>query len=197
LQLVKERSWRKLGMSGATVAVLSVVMYAPFWDGPQTLMPVLFQTGRVVWSPGALLISIIGPLDAHTDLAVRVACAGLWPGVVWLVARRAAVNIAFDTAIVLLATLLLLTTAFFAHYLVPIVALVAVAGNRRLESFTVALSIGALAAYSVELLAPAMPADWIGSRGYQALGSLLTLGPAMLVLVAPLIRPKTVRSLVS
>jgi hypothetical protein len=84
-----------------------------------------------------------------------------------------------------LATLLLLTTAFFAHYLVPVIALAAVAGNRRLDSATAALSVGALAAYAVELLAPAMPPGWIGSRGYQALGSMLTLGPAMLALLAP------------
>jgi hypothetical protein len=33
-----------------------------------------------------------------------------------------------------------------------------------------------------------MPPDWIGSRGYQALGSLVTLAPAAVVLVSPFAR---------
>ncbi len=78
---------------------------------------------------------------------------------------------------------MLLTTAFFAHYLVPVVALAAVAGSRPLERMTVALSIGGLCAYSVELLAVALPPGWIGSPGYQVLGSVVTLAPGAALLL--------------
>ena len=65
----------------------------------------------------------------------------------------------------------------------PVVALTAVSNSTRLERFVLALSIGSLCAYAVELLAPALPAGWLGSRGYQALGSLVTLAPAALALL--------------
>jgi hypothetical protein len=157
---------------------VSVALYLPFWVGLPTLQPVLFQTNRVVWSPGALLIA----LGANPTFA-RVLCATAWLGICVLVARRNS-PVAERVWIIQLATLLLLTTAFFAHYLVPLVALAAIAGNPRLERLTLALSIGALAAYAVELLAPAFDVGWIGSSGYQALGSLITLGPAAFVLLA-------------
>jgi hypothetical protein len=112
-------------------------------------------------------------------------------GVAWalacaLVARRAA-PLPHKTAYLLLATLLLLTTAFFAHYLVPIVGLAAIAGDRRLERIALALCLGSLASYAVEMLAPAMPGEaWIGSAGYQVLGSALLLGPLVLTLLGML-----------
>jgi hypothetical protein len=58
-----------------------------------------------------------------------------------------------------------------------VVAVVTLSGNRRLEHSVVALSMGSLAAYSVEPLGIALPTGWIGSAGYQILGSLLTLAP--------------------
>ena len=160
------------------VGAVSAALYAPFWAGPDTLAPVLFQTGRVVWSPGALLISLL----PGSDTGVRALSGLAWLITVLLITRtNRERDLATATALILLATLLLLTTAFFSHYLVPVIGLAALAGNRRLDRLVMALSIGALAAYSVELLAPALPAGWIGSRGYQALGSLVTLGPAALL----------------
>jgi hypothetical protein len=175
-ELVRTRRWRALagGALGAAGAV--VAAYAPVWQGPETLLPVLAQTNRVVWSPGSLLIAA-----GMDSTLVRIVLATLW--VVACVAIVARVRqVAASAALLLLATLLLLTTAFFAHYLVPVVALAAVAGERRLHTLALGLSIGSLAAYATELLSVAMPDGWIGSGGYQVLGSLLTLAPAALLL---------------
>ncbi|HEX8966930.1 MAG TPA: hypothetical protein VF937_03555 [Chloroflexota bacterium] len=179
--LARARAWRTLALGSAAALGLTLALYAPFWAGPETLRPVFVQTSRVVWSPGALIIALASAASAGwIDLAARALGAVAWATVCVLVARRAT-DLARDTAWLLVATLLLLTTAFFAHYLVPVVALAAVAGHHRLERLAVALSIGSLAAYSVELLGPGLPPGWIGSPGYQALGSLLTLAPAALV----------------
>ena len=173
---------------GLTLATgLTAAAYWPFWAGPQTLQALLQQTGRVVWSPGTLLILVSGwlpggPYDIPIRFALALAC-GI--GCVLVLAGRPAssvARVASSSAWVLLLTLLLLTTAFYAHYLVPVVALTAVAGDRRLEGLVTALSIGSLAAYGVELIGLATPPGWAGSPGYQALGSLLTLAPAALVL---------------
>ena len=176
LALVRRRAWRPLAIGSALAAALTLALYGPFWVGPETLLPVLVQTSRVVWSPGALIIGAAGTLLPHVDLVARATTALAWAATCALVAARGR-DLARDTSVLLIATLLLLTTAFFAHYLVPVVAVVAVSGNRRLQHGVVALSMGSLAAYSVELLGVALPAGWIGSAGYQILGSLLTLAP--------------------
>jgi hypothetical protein len=174
-------------------AALGAAAYWPFWAGPQTLQGLLQQTSRVVWSPGSLLIlasSVVpgGPYDA----AVRLAFVIAWGIGCLLVARRARSQsveaLATTSAQVLLLTLLLLTTAFYAHYLVPVVALAAVSGDERLERLVMALSIGSLAAYGVELIGVATPPGWIGSPAYQSLGSFVTLGPAALMLAARAVR---------
>lgn len=180
LWLLRARAWRQLLVAIGVSAVVTATLYAPFWVGPQTLAPLVFQTSRVVWSPGALLISGLGWLVPHMDLIARAMRLMVWAAVCVLVWRYGRVP-ASDYAWLLLGTLLLLTTAFFAHYLVPVIALAAIAGSRRLERVVLALSIGSLAAYSVELLALALPPGWIGSAGYQALGSVLILGPAAAV----------------
>jgi hypothetical protein len=177
LVLLRERRWRTLALGGLLSLAVSAALYAPFWVGPRTLEPVLFQTNRVVWSPGALLIA----LGANSVLA-RAACAAAWLAICVLTARSKS-SLAETMWTVQLASLLFLTTAFFAHYLVPVVALAAVAGNPRVERLTLAASIGALAAYAVELLAPAFDAGWIGSSAYQALGSLLICGPMAVLLL--------------
>ena len=179
--LARQRAWRALILGIIAAALLAIALYAPFWVGPQSLAPVLVQTSRVVWSPGALLIGLFNASGPSIDLAARVLSAALFAAVCLIIARRGP-EIASGAGLLLIGTLLLLTTAFFAHYLVPVVALAAVSGNWRLERISVALSIGALAAYSVELLALALGPGWIGSPGYQVFGSALTLGPAVALL---------------
>jgi hypothetical protein len=68
----------------------------------------------------------------------------------------------------------------FAHYFVPAVALAAVADDARLERAVLWLSIGSLAAYGVELLGLTFGTAWLGSVGYQLLGSVVLLGPVSL-----------------
>jgi len=82
-------------------------------------------------------------------------------------------------------SVLLLSTAVYAHYLVPVVALAAVADDARLERAVLWLSIGALAAYGTEVLGVAIGSDWLGSSGYRLVGSLLLLGPALAALLGP------------
>ena len=94
-----------------------------------------------------------------------------------------------SACLVLLATLLLLTTAFFAHYLVPVIALAAVSGNARLRRVVVALSVGAMAAYAVELLNLAFGPAFIGSASFQMIGSLALLLPAACIVVAEVRTP--------
>ena len=179
------RRWAcALGLSLA--AALSLAAYWPFWAGPQTLQTLVQQTGRLVWSPGTLLILAgsglpAGPYDTLVRAALALTCAAACA----LVLGRRADSIAARAtrgAQVLLLALLLLTTAFYAHYLVPVVALVAVSGDARLERLVTALSIGSLAAYSVELVGLAAGPGWNGSAGYQVLGSAVTLAPAVFVL---------------
>jgi hypothetical protein len=172
LSTISTRSKPLLLLGILSSVALSVAAYAPFWHGPDTLLPVLAQTNRVVWSPGSLLIA--AGVDATS---VRVVLAGVWLAVVGLALRRVP-EAAASACLVLLATLLLLTTAFFAHYLVPAIALAAVSDSRRLQQLVLALSIGSMAAYSVEVLSAAFGSAWIGSPAFQIVGSLVLLGPA-------------------
>jgi alpha-1,6-mannosyltransferase len=175
--LVRRRAWLGLASGGLLAAAVAAGAYAPFWRGPETLLPILAQTSRVVWSPGSLLIA--AGADAG---ALRVVLAVVWAatcaGVLWRVHEPV-----ISACLVLLATLLLLTTAFFAHYLVPVIALAAVSDHTRLQRLVLALSVGAMAAYAVELLALAFGPDWIGSPTYQITGSVVLLVPSALLML--------------
>jgi len=176
--LVRLRRWRPLVVGLAVTALTIAAFYAPFWRGLETLGPVFVQTNRVVWSPGSLLIA------AGVDpSAARLALGLIWAVACTLITVRVRDG-ATSAALTLLATLLLLTTAFFAHYLVPVIALAALSPSRLLRTTVLALSVGALVAYATELLAPALPPGWLGSPSYQLVGSLVTLTPAVLALGA-------------
>jgi alpha-1,6-mannosyltransferase len=175
--LARQRRWRDLAVGLGASAALAVALYAPFWAGLDSLRPIFVQTSRVVWSPGSLVLLLTGTVGVPSaEVVTRVAMAAAFVGVCAVVARRARSLPGLANAL-LVATLLLMTTAFFAHYLVPVVGLAAVMADRRSQRLVTALSVGALAAYAVEPLGAALPSGWIGSPGYQALGSLLTLGP--------------------
>jgi hypothetical protein len=178
LSLMRRRAWLSLGVTVVLGSVVAVAAYAPFWRGPETLLPILAQTSRVVWSPGSLLVA--AGADAG---AARVLLAVVWAAICGVVLWRVGDPVA-SACLVLLATLLLLTTAFFAHYLVPVIALAAVSNSARLQRLSTALSIGAMAAYAVELLNLAFGPAFIGSASFQIVGSLVLLLPAALVLVA-------------
>ncbi|HYY88980.1 MAG TPA: glycosyltransferase 87 family protein, partial [Chloroflexota bacterium] len=144
--LVHQRRWRDLAAGTAASAGLTVVLYAPFWVGPESLLPILVQTSRVVWSPGSLLIAASGWLGSGAVEAIARPLVVVAP-VETLVRVLLVVTFGAACAVLacrrrpfpvlaaglLLATLLLLTTAFFAHYLVPVIALAALAGDRHLD----------------------------------------------------------------
>jgi hypothetical protein len=182
LDLVRRRAWLSLGLSLVLAAGLAVAAYAPLWLGPETLLPILAQTSRVVWSPGSPLIALgADPGAVRVLLAVAWAatCVVVW----WRVHDRL-----ISACLVLLATLLLLTTAFFAHYLVPVIALAALADHARLHRVVLALSVGAMAVYAVELLQLAFGPAFIGSPSFQIVGSLALLLPAAATLSYAAIR---------
>jgi hypothetical protein len=179
--LVRQRRWRELVLGVSASGVLAVALYAPFWVGPWSLQAIFVQTSRVVWSPGSLVLLLMSGVGVPAaDGVTRLIMGAAFVGGVTLLGRRAG-SLASLANGLLLATLLLMTTAFFAHYLIPVIGLAAVMGKPRLERLATALSIGSLAAYAVEPLGAALPAGWIGSAGYQAAGSLLSLTPAGLV----------------
>ena len=190
LRLWRIGGWRALLPAALGGAVLVGLVYAPFWAGADTLQPLLHQTGRVVWSPGTLLIilSSVVPGALVPGELVRLALVALWLASCVLILRQARLTSAAEVAAcsgrLLLSSLLLLTTAVFGHYLVPAIALAAVAADTRLEQWVFWLSIGSLAAYAVELLALAFGPDWIGSAGYQLTGSLVLLAPAAFAVAA-------------
>ncbi|MCA1644032.1 MAG: hypothetical protein LC797_00720 [Chloroflexi bacterium] len=177
LGLIRRRAWRPLGANVLVAALVAVAAYAPFWRGPQTLLPILAQTSRVVWSPGSLLIA----LGADPG-GVRVILAVVWIAACAVVMWRVQDPL-ISACLVLLATLLLLTTAFFAHYLVPVIALAAVCAPARLQRIVLGLSAGAMATYAVELLNLALGPTFIGSASFQIVGSLVLLLPGALGVV--------------
>jgi hypothetical protein len=176
--LWRSGGWRRLVPAVLGGLVLAGVCYAPFWDGLRTLTAVWQQTSRLGWSPATLLIVGSAWLSgAQFDGAVRVALGLVWAGVCGVVLVRRRVQLAESSGWLLLATLSLLTSAVFAHYFVPAVALAAVANSPRLERVVYWLSIGGLAAYGLEILGMAFDPQWIGSNGYQVVGTLVLLGP--------------------
>jgi hypothetical protein len=186
LQQVRGRRWRSLALGTTLAGVLAVLAYLPFWSGAEVARAFVQQPGRLIWSPGSLLSVASGwlpggPYETGVRCVLLLACLG---GCL-LVTRRARLDSLADTAAtsgrVLLLGLLFVTTTFYAHYLVPVVALAAVSGSRRLEHLTMALSIGGMVAYGCDHLGAALGPGWPGSTAYQLVGSAITLGPAGLV----------------
>src|SRR5260370_25628548 len=177
--------WRSVAVAGVAAAGLTAAVYAPFWAGLATFQPLLSQTGRLVWSPGTLLV-LLGRASGggRCDVPVRVTLFAVWLAVMtWVLSKRnldSRMHIAANGALILLSSLLLLSTAMFAHYLVPAVALAAVSGSQRLERLVLWLSIGSLAAYAVEPLDLAIGNRWIGSVCYPLPRGALHPGPAPL-----------------
>jgi hypothetical protein len=183
------RGRRTAVMATALALLVCIALYAPFWMGLQTFDSIWNQASRQVWSPTSVLMLVGDWLPGGASpMLVRVLLGSLCGGVcAWLIWRRrpeGAADLAASSGWVLLASLLLLSSAVFAHYLVPAVALAAVSNDRRLQRVVMWLSIGGLAAYGVELLGLSVGPGWPGSDGYRVLGTLTLLGPACAMLVA-------------
>jgi hypothetical protein len=195
LEHLHHRRWRSLGLGMALALGLVGLAYLPFWAGTDTLRPLLQQTGRVIWSPGSVLIVASGWVPGGPyDSAARALVMLGWTAGCFLLVRRARFGSLADTAtnasLLFLLSLLCLTMAFYAHYLVPVVALAALSGNRRLEQLVTALSIGGLAAYGLDQVNDALGPGWFGSPAYQLAGSLISLGPAALLAAVWVAHPR-------
>jgi hypothetical protein len=123
------------------------------------------------WLPG-------GPYDA----AVRLLLGSIWLMACVTILGRMRVERRADLAaaciLLLLATIMLMTSTVYGHYLVPAVALAALTNDRRIQRLVLWLSVGGLAAYGVELIGLALGPAWLGSESYRAVGTLVLLLPA-------------------
>jgi hypothetical protein len=195
--LWRRGGWTRLGSALLAGLLVAGLGYAPFWAGPATLLPFWQQTRQPGWSLASLLLAASAWLPGGPcELAVRAGLGLVWAlAYGWIVAHasrraplagpQAARQVAATAAWLLLVTLALLTSAVFAHYLVPVVALTAVAGSARLERLVGWLSLGGLAFYALDLLGLALWPGWLGSVGYRVLGSLVLLGSTGLALWPP------------
>jgi hypothetical protein len=188
LYLFRGRGWRALASALALGLALAVATIAPFWQGLLTLAPIWNQTSRLIWSPVSLLALGSAWLPGPPEVSlIRAAAALTWLVACWMIAARAdcaaPTDVATKSGWLVVLAVLLLTGAVYAHYLVAAVALAAVSQDARLERLVVWLSVGAMAAYGVDLLGLAFGPDWLASDAHRAIGSLVLLGPATVSLI--------------
>jgi len=146
--LLRARRWRVLVAGLVGSALVAVALYAPFWIGLGTFASLLAQANRAQWSAGSLLLLITGPLlGSFAGLLVRVVlgtvCVGLI-GVYLRHVRKTAPPLADSASLVMLIGLLTLPMAFYSHYLMPVVALAAIASDARLRVLVLAVGLGAM-----------------------------------------------------
>src|SRR5207249_2714504 len=113
---------------------------------------------QVDWSPGSVLLLATESISGTPqDAAVRSLLVGAWLAAVAALLRWAPVerddDLAASVCLFALITPVLLTTAFYAHYLLPAIALAALSGKAWLERLVLWLSVGSLGAYAVAVLA--------------------------------------------
>lgn len=181
------RSKRRALIASLISGCLVILLFLPFGSGLSIVVSVLDQIKIVAWSP---LTLVLLPMEAMfggaAETPVRAVGAAVCLALACVLAaawrRRTTAGMATALALLILIGYLLLTTAFYAHYLVPIVALAAISDSPVLKRVVFALSLGSLAAYAVELGSLAVGSAWIGSAGYLLAGSLLETAPAALVL---------------
>ena len=146
VSLWRSGGWRRLVLAAVGSLVLVVACYAPFWVGLPTLRALWQQTTQLGWSPATLVVLTLASVTGtQPGTAVHVALGLVWGVVCVLVLARqhgmCPSELAATSGWLVVAGLLLLTSAVFAHYFVPAVALAAVANDRRLER-TVLVAVG-------------------------------------------------------
>jgi hypothetical protein len=150
--LVGARRWRALGLGIALSLLLAALLYAPFWQGPATFAALLSVTQRSQWSVGSLLLPALQPLlgaraepvlrGALALVAVLLTTGCLRP---LLVRPPGPQRLAGAAAVLLLVWHLSVPLVFYPQYLIPIVALAAVADDDRLRWLVLAISVAAMA----------------------------------------------------
>lgn len=179
-------SFTRLALAGCASAVLVILAFLPFWEGPTTLAPLLAQAGRVVWSPGTLFILASQAVGIEAGTPIRLlltASTVLLAAQLWRLQQPTRESAAWAMAHLGAWGMALLTTAFFAHYLVPSVALAAVAQDRRLQVVIATFAAASMAAYAAEAFSLVFGAAWTEGVGNPLFGTLVTFVPPLIALV--------------
>ena len=195
------RKWARAVEGAALALVLAVVLYRPFWQGPETLT-VLRRTDLFTASLGSLLRLAVAPwmgLDAASTLARTVSYTAFAVvfAVSLLIAVRAVepddyLRAAYFT---LLGAALLLTTWFQAWYVVWPFALAAALPSPRRHLEVGLLSLGGMLQYFVFIYLWVMgyfpPTE---NLGVQLTAYLAVIGPLCLALIGRAVIRAPVRS---
>ncbi len=145
--LARTRRWRALLVGLLSIVVVTVALYAPFWVGLRTFAALLAQANRPQWSLGSVLLVLGAPwLGPGVLLLVRVVLGVMCIALVGLVLVRTRVEcqVADAATVLMLIVLLLLPLAFYSHYLMPAVALAAIAADARVRWLVLAVGAGAM-----------------------------------------------------
>jgi hypothetical protein len=190
VRTLRRDGWRGLVPLAIVGGLAAALAYLPFWQGPQSLSPIWNQTAGLGWSPTTVLTVAISGITAESAaLLARAALALGWLTLVCLLLLRRRTErpaeVAATTGWLLIGTLALLTAAVYGHYFVPIVALAAVSGEASLERAAKWLSIGGLAVHAVGALGWSLDPLWIGTLGYQLVGTAVLFGPAAIGILFP------------
>jgi alpha-1,6-mannosyltransferase len=192
-RLATQGRWSALGLGMGVSALLAAAAYSPFWGGTRILGPLLSQVSQVEWSIGVLLLLLSEALTGmRQEALVRGLLVGAWLASVllllWRLPVRTKQELATQSALLVLGTAALLTTAFYAHYLVPVIALAALSDHPRLHAAVYWLSLGSLGAYAVPVLGLAFGSQWGGTGVYYLAGTALTFGPLLVALTGETVR---------
>jgi len=185
--LLGARRWRALGRGSAISLLLAALLYAPFWQGPATFAALLSVAQRNQWSVGSLLLPVLQPwLGARAEpllrggllvVAVLLTACCLRP---LLVRPPGPQRLAGTAALLLLIWHLSVPLLFYPQYLMPIVALAAVADDGRLRWLVLAVSGAAMAdsVLSVDSLAGGLQGAALVQAGSLVLLAGISVGLA-------------------
>jgi hypothetical protein len=147
LVLLGARRWRTLASAVVAALVVSAALYAPFWFGPATLVPLIWQAGYLHWSLGSVMVYALGPPSLPVVRWVLIGgCLVPWAVCLRQLARGepTPARLAATAALLVLVGVLSVPMAFYSHYLIPVIALAAVAGDARLRSLVLAVSFASM-----------------------------------------------------
>ena len=192
------RSWGRAVEGGLLALALVVVVYRPFWEGPDTLTA-LRRTDLFTASLGSVLRLGLEPwlgLDGASTVARTLSLTAF--AVVFVVAilmaltARDVVGVLTAGYVALLGGLLLLTTWFQAWYVVWPLAIAAALPSPRRHLEVALLSLGGLLQYFVFIYLWVMgyfPPD--ENLGVQLAAFVAIISPLLLLLAGPALRRLT------
>jgi hypothetical protein len=128
LYTLRSRSLRELALHSALLGLMVIVLYAPFWYGPELLIVQLQQ--------------LLNVTDAGTSIARMLLYAGFILGVAWVGLWRdgQAKNMLAGWALVMLLLALFVTKFGFSWYLMALIAVASLALDWRFALIVIVLS---------------------------------------------------------